>query len=240
MSFLISCFLFSLLTVPVFAFRTITVSTTLHRRFRLRWLSSHWQTGGWYQQKGKKSVDQRAPQIEYEGIKSLRSLDMKNCLVTGGLSSLVESDNKFLGIILMPNRGSYLQLMSVKDFCIQTITVSEQGNHSNSFQVNFQTFLHIIELRRIGEVRVENQRFINWDHYKFTSWQSPSNFIVFCASSACGVSVEHMNAKKLMVRSIYRFHVCYHIRRIYKILEIPLPYDNSFNRYNNPYNHESL
>ena len=50
------------------------------------------------------------------------------------------------------------------------------------------------------------------------------NFAVFWASSACGASVEHMNAKKPMIRCIYRFHVHYHIRRILKILEIPLPY----------------
>ena len=47
-----------------------------------------------------------------------------------------------------------------------------------------------------------------------------------------------MNAKRPMLRSIYRFHVYYHIRRILKIIEIPLPYENSFNQYNNPYNHE--
>ena len=35
---------------------------------------------------------------------------------------------------------------------------------------------------------------------------------------------------------IYRFHVYYHIRRILKIFEIPLPYENSFNQYNSPYN----
>ena len=43
-----------------------------------------------------------------------------------------------------------------------------------------------------------------------------------------------------MMRSIYRFHVYYHIRRILKILEIPLPYENSFNQYSNPYNHEKF
>ena len=89
-------------------------------------------------------------------------------------------------------------------------------------------------------MRVEDQRFINWDHYKFILWQSQLNFVVFCASSACGVSVEYMNAKNPMVRSIYRFHVYYHIRRILNILEIPLPYENSLNRYNNPYNHEKF
>ena len=64
--------------------------------------------------------------------------------------------------------------------------------------------------------------------------------MVFCASSACGVSVEHLNAKEPMIRSIYRFHVYYHIRRILKILEIPLPYENSFIQYDIPYNHEKF
>ena len=89
-------------------------------------------------------------------------------------------------------------------------------------------------------MRVEDQRFKDWDHYKFTLWQSQLNFAVFCASSACGVSVEHLNTKKPMIRSIYHFHVYCHIRRILKILEIPLPYQNSFNQYNNPYNHEKF
>ena len=89
-------------------------------------------------------------------------------------------------------------------------------------------------------MRVEDQRFKDWDHYKFILWQSQLNFAVFCASSACGVSVEHLNAKQPMIRSIYRFYVYYHIRRILKILEIPLPYENSFNQYNNPYNREKF
>ena len=95
------------------------------------------------------------------------------------------------------------------------------------FKLNFQTFLQIIHL-----VRVEDQRFVDWDHYKFTLWQTQLIFAVFCASSASGVSVEHMNAKKPIIRSIYRFHVYYHIRRISKIIEIPLPSENSFNQYN--------
>ena len=72
-------------------------------------------------------------------------------------------------------------------------------------------------------MRVEDQRFKDWDHYKFIIRQSQLNFVVFCASSACGVSVEHLNTKEPMIRSIYRFHVYYHIRKILKILEIPLP-----------------
>ena len=133
--------------------------------------------------------------------------------------------------------GRYLQLITAKDLYIQNITVVEHDGHSDSFQVKFP---NVFTSYPLGAVRVEDQRFKGWDHYKLTLWQSQLNFAVSCASSACGVSVEHINAKKPMIRSICRFHVYYHIRRILKILEIPLPYENSFNQYNNPYNHEEF
>ena len=120
---------------------------------------------------------------------------------------------------------------------IQNITVAEHDGHSNSFQVRFP---NVFTNYPLGAVRVEDKKFKDWDHYKFTIWQSQLNFAVFCASSACGINVEHLNAKEPMIRSIYRFHVYYHIRRILKILEIPLPYENSFNQYSNPYNHEKF
>ena len=110
--------------------------------------------------------------------------------------------------------------MSAKDLYIQNITVAEHDGFQVKFPNVFTNYL-------LGAVRVEDQRFKDWDRYKFTIWQSQLNFMVFCASSACGVSVEHLNAKELMIGSIYRFHVYYHIRRILKILEIPLPYENS-------------
>ena len=136
-----------------------------------------------------------------------------------------------------PIGGTYLQIISAKDLYIQNITVAENDGHSNSFQVKFP---NVFTNYPLGAVRVEDQKFKDWDHYKLNIWQLEFNFVVFCASSACGVSIEHLNAKEPMIRSIYRFHVYYHIRRILKILEIPLPYENSFNQYNNPYNHEKF
>ena len=136
-----------------------------------------------------------------------------------------------------PNGGRYLQIMSAKDLYIQNITVAEHDGHSDSFQVKFpNVFTHYPN----NAVRVEDQKCKDWDHYKFTLWQSQLNFVVFCASSACGVSVEHLNAKEPMIRSVYRFHVYYQIRRILNRLEIPLPDENSFNKYNNPYNHKKV
>ena len=136
-----------------------------------------------------------------------------------------------------PNGGIYLQIMSAKDLYIQNITVAEHEGHSDSSQVKFP---NVFTNYLLGAVRVEDQRFKDWDYYKFTIWQSQLNFVVFGASSACGVSVEHLNTKEPMIRNIYRFDIYYHIRRILKILEIPLPYENSFDQYNNPYNHEKF
>ena len=102
------------------------------------------------------------------------------------------------------NGGTYLHLITAKDLYIQNITVAEHDGHSDSFQIKFpNVFTH----HPLGAVRVEDQKFNDCDHYKFTLWQSQLNFTVFCASSACGVSVEHLNAKEPMTRSIYRFHV---------------------------------
>ena len=115
--------------------------------------------------------------------------------------------------------------------------MAEHDGHSDSFQVKFpNVFTHYPN----NAVRVEDQKFKDWDRYKFTLWQSQLNFAVFCESSACGVSVEHLNAKEPMIRSLYRFHVYYQIRRILNRLKIPLPYENSFKKYNNPYSHEKL
>ena len=110
-----------------------------------------------------------------------------------------------------PNGGTYLQIMSAKDLYIQNITVVEHDEHSDSFQAEFP---NVFANYPLGVVRVEDQRFKDWDHFKFTLWKTQLKFAVFCASSSCGVSVKHMNAKKPMIRSIYCFHVYYHIRRM--------------------------
>ena len=60
-----------------------------------------------------------------------------------------------------PNQGRYLQLITAKDLYIQNITVSEH----DSFQVKFPNAFTNYPL---GAVRVEDQRFIDWDHNKFT------------------------------------------------------------------------
>ena len=67
-------------------------------------------------------------------------------------------------------------------------------------------------------------------------WQTQLNCAVFCASSACRVSSAPLNyTKHPMIRSVYRFHVYYHVRRILKKLQVPLPHETGFNVADNPY-----
>ena len=50
------------------------------------------------------------------------------------------------------------------------------------------------------------------------------------------VSSAHFNyTKPPMIRSVYRFHVYYHVRRILKKLQVPLPHETGFNMADNPY-----
>ena len=52
---------------------------------------------------------------------------------------------------------------------------------------------------------------------------------MFCASA-------HLNyTKHPMIRSVYHFQVYYHIRRVLKKLQVPLPHETGFNKADNPY-----
>ena len=62
------------------------------------------------------------------------------------------------------------------------------------------------------------------------------NFAVWCTSSACGVSSAHLNySKHPMIRSVYRFHVYYQVRRVLIRLQTLLPHEIGFNTADNPY-----
>ena len=43
-----------------------------------------------------------------------------------------------------------------------------------------------------------------------------------------------------MLRSVYRFHVYYHVRRVFERLQVSLPYESGFNAADNPYSSEGF
>ena len=56
---------------------------------------------------------------------------------------------------------------------------------------------------------------------------------MFYATSALGISWQHLNHTKLLVCSVYRFHVCFHVRLILHDLGISLPHEDVFDKVKN-------
>ena len=110
------------------------------------------------------------------------------------------------------NGGRYLQILSGKDLNKQTIVVSA-GTH-DTFLARFPNIFIDYPL---GQMRVGDKLWMNWNKAPLKLWQTQLNFAVFCASSARGVSSAHLNySKHPMIRLVYQFHVYYHVRRILK------------------------
>ena len=130
-----------------------------------------------------------------------------------------------------PNGGRYLQILSGKDLYKQTIVVSA-GTH-DTFPARF---LNIFVDYPLGQMRVGDKLWTNWNKAPLKLWQTQLNYAMFCVSSACGVSSAHLNyTKHPMIRSVYRFHVYYHVRRVLKRLQVPLSHETAFNAADNPY-----
>ena len=131
-----------------------------------------------------------------------------------------------------PNGGRYLQILIGKNLYKQTIIVSA-GNHGDTFPVRFQ---NIFVDYPLGQMRVEDKLWTNWNKAPLCLWQTQLNFAVWYTSSACGVSSAHLNyMKRPMIRSVYHFHVYYHVRQVLKRLQTPLPHETSFNAADNSY-----
>ena len=128
-----------------------------------------------------------------------------------------------------PNGARYLQILSGKDDHKQTIVISDRDTFPARFPNIFVDY-------PLGQMRVGDKLWTNWNKAPMRSWQTQLNFAVWCVSSACGVSPAHSNYEKHpMIRLVYRFHVYYHVRRVLKRLPTPLPQENTFNAADNPY-----
>ena len=55
-------------------------------------------------------------------------------------------------------------------------------------------------------------------------------------NSECALSSAHLNyAAHSMIRVVYHFHVYFHLRKVLKRLQVPLPHETGFNAADNPY-----
>ena len=141
-----------------------------------------------------------------------------------------------------PNGGRYLQVLSGKDLYKLTIVISTRGMaNANSKDTFPARFLNIFVDYLLGQMRVGDKLWTNWNEHPMQLWETQLNFAVWCTSSACGVSSAHLYySKHPMIRAVYHFHLYYHVRRILKKLQVPLPNETSFNTADNPYTSSKL
>ena len=79
-----------------------------------------------------------------------------------------------------------------------------------------------------------------WRRTPMQFWQNQLNFAVWCATVGCGVSAEdHLSASNVFLKSFYRFHVYYQIRRILEELMVALPDEETWDAVNNTYDNNA-
>ena len=69
----------------------------------------------------------------------------------------------------------------------------------------------------------------------FHMYQCQLNFDIFCVTSALGISLQHLYHPNLLISSVYRSHVYFHIRLILHDLGILLPHEDGFSKVKNSY-----
>ena len=142
--------------------------------------------------------------------------------------------------------AKYKEVITAMDLTKLSITVQDNNKMSTFFNVKVPDDIFDLKVYKYikhgdfydaGGFETAKSAY-NFQHDPMKLWETQLNFAVHCATSGIGVSTEHLNSKKPMVRSLYRFHAYYHIRRILKRMLVPRPSEDGFDKYNNAYSLE--
>ena len=64
----------------------------------------------------------------------------------------------------------------------------------------------------------------------FHMYRCQLNFALFCATSALGISWQHLNHTNLPIRVAYRVHLYFHVPSTLHNLGTSLPYEDGFSK----------
>ena len=132
-----------------------------------------------------------------------------------------------------PNNGVALQRLRGEDLTHQNIMVDQNGS---SFRAQFKDIFTDYKITSSATAELLDK----WNKHTFLLWQTQLDFATWCATSGCGISIEHLMHSNPMIRSIYRFHVYFQIRKILNELEVALPDEQRFKKLNNPFSMEAF
>jgi len=115
-------------------------------------------------------------------------------------------------------------------------------SRSAAFSVKYLDLYYKYEIPATeGNINVAHR----WHYSQMDFWQTQLNFATWCATTGCGVSVhDHLNGRydfapesAQLSKTIFRFHDYYQTRRILHQIRAALPTDESWNAFNNAYDH---
>ena len=116
------------------------------------------------------------------------------------------------------------------DLELQRANIQVTTDEADFFGTTYQDILSVerYKLPRVKSVEIVDR----WRSSPMRFWQNMVNFAAWCATTGCGVSVEdHLNSQDPMLRSFYRFHAYYQIRRILEEIQAPLPQDDAWDAF---------
>ena len=87
----------------------------------------------------------------------------------------------------------YLANIFINKFIVVSTRGMAKASSKDTFPVRFS---NIFVDYPLGQMRVGDKLWTNWNKAPMQLWQTQLNFAVWCASSACGVSSAHLNYKK--------------------------------------------
>ena len=112
--------------------------------------------------------------------------------------------------------GKHEELITGKDLTQLSIVVREDNKKSESFALKLSDLIFDLGLYRYlkdgdfydaGGFRSTKSSY-NFQHEPMRLWEVQLNFVVHCATSRLGVSIEHLNSRKPLVKALYR--LCRH------------------------------
>ena len=104
-------------------------------------------------------------------------------------------------------------------------------NKNNAFTM---TFADLTSNYRIMKVKTD-EKVDRWRTDPMSFYQNQLNFAVYCATTACGVGLDLLNADDKYVYAIFNFHLYFTIRKILNELQAPIPGDTIFDALDNQY-----
>ena len=96
--------------------------------------------------------------------------------------------------------------MSSNDLVVLDVYVSE-GELSN---VELADPFEKYRLTRVNSDKAVD----DWNSDPMKFFQNQINFVMWCSTTGCGVSYEHLTHSNPMISNLFKFHVYYQIRRL--------------------------